>query len=222
MKIKLDNQQIQCAINTLDFYSRIWIGQYDHINWEWRFSAAASAGNDENWRVVERNEQVREILFTQLRDITMPDLVGIGLNGSRGIWNFDKNDPRAIDAYDLQQCIRHDDSWHRIPEGGWTRNFDKPWIRGRYPAPVITIDGNKEKYVMVIDLTDDQANIMLDAAKIYVHMTKGELAEMFKYYTNNSEALKLAKDAENYNIEISKDHIDRYEQYLNALRKEIE
>lgn len=183
---------------------------------------AANDESDNFWNIVNRNEEIRNMLLKRLRDEVIPDLAGLGLNGSHGIWNFEKNDPRAIDAYDLQQCIRHDDSWHRIPEGGITRNFDKPWIRGRYPAITTQIAGDEKEYTMEIELLPEQFQIMLDAAKVYLHFTRGELRDLFSFFTENKDLLNKAKLIEAYNIPISKEIIDRYADYAAYLEKRKE
>ena len=33
-ELEFTDNEIRIVLNTLDFYSRIWIGQYDHMLWE--------------------------------------------------------------------------------------------------------------------------------------------------------------------------------------------
>ena len=97
MRIVLSKENVAAAIRALDLYSRIFIGQYDHLNWDIRLNA------DEkkiSWKEIERAEIMRTYMFKKIRDIIIPDLAHFDLYASHGIWN-DKNDPRAIDAYDL-------------------------------------------------------------------------------------------------------------------------
>ena len=36
-ELEFTEPEIKSVLNALDFYSRIWIGQYDHILWEIRW-----------------------------------------------------------------------------------------------------------------------------------------------------------------------------------------
>ena len=35
-ELEFTDNEIRIVLNTLDFYSRIWIGQYDHMLWDLR------------------------------------------------------------------------------------------------------------------------------------------------------------------------------------------
>lgn len=215
MRIILENEYISTAISSLDLYSRIFIGQYDHLNWEMRLNAIYEK---DTWSEIEHKEEVRKTLLMELRNIILPDLQKMGWNASYGIWNFYKNDPRAIDAYDLQQSIRYVDAWFRKPEGDITRNFDKPWIRGRYPEAKVSISGTKEEYKMDIELLPEQFEVLEEAAAVYLHFQKGEFEKLFSVYTDKPEALAIAKNIESLNVSLHPDIIERAEKYFAKIK----
>ena len=197
MRIVLSKENVAAAIRVLDLYSRIFIGQYDHLNWDIRLNA------DEkkiSWKEIERAEIMRTFMFKKIRDILIPDLAHFDLYASHGIWNFDGNDPRAIDAYDMQQTIRFTDAWFRRPEGGIGVYFSKPWIRGRYPEVKAEITGNRNDYQMTVMLLPEQFMILKEAAEVFLHAQCQEFEKMFAMFTDDQKALELAKAAEQYNV----------------------
>ena len=196
MRIVLSKENVAAAIRVLDLYSRIFIGQYDHLNWDIRLNA------DEkkiSWKEIERAEIMRTFMFKKIRDIIIPDLAHFELYASHGIWN-DKNDPRAIDAYDMQQTIRFTDAWFRRPEGGIGVYFSKPWIRGRYPEVIAEISGNRNDYQMTVTFLPEQFMILKEAAEVFLHAQCQEFEKMFAMFTDDQKALELAKAAEQYNV----------------------
>ena len=197
MRIVLSKENVAAAIRVLDLYSRIFIGQYDHLNWDIRLNA------DEkkiSWKEIEGAEIMRTFIFKEIRDIIIPDLAHFELYASHGIWNFDGNDPRAIDAYDMQQTIRFTDAWFRRPEGGIGVYFSKPWIRGRYPEVKAEITGNRNDYQMTVMLLPEQFMILKEAAEVFLHAQCQEFEKMFAMFTDDQKALELAKAAEQYNV----------------------
>ena len=164
MEIVLTKHQVSTAIDALDLYSRIFIGQYDHLNWDIRLNAEVKKNE---WKEFEDAEIKRSFVFKKIRDIIIPDLKYFDLYASHGIWNFDKNDPRAVDAYDMQQTIRHKAAWFVRPEGGVGVHFNEPWIRGRYPKVKAEITGTKRDYQMRIELFPEQFRILQEAAQVF-------------------------------------------------------
>ena len=196
MEIVLTKRQVSTAIDALDLYSRIFIGQYDHLNWDIRLNAEVKKNE---WKEFEDAEIKRSFVFKKIRDIIIPDLAHFELYASHGIWN-DKNDPRAIDAYDMQQTIRFTDAWFRRPEGGIGVYFSKPWIRGRYPEVKVEITGTRSDYQMMIDLLPEQFMILKEAAEVFLYAQCQEYEKMFAMFTDDQKALELARDAEQYNV----------------------
>lgn len=196
MKIVFTKEDVPVVIRALDLYSRIFMGQYDHLNWDIRLNA------DEkkiSWKEIERAEIMRTYMFKKIRDIIIPDLAHFELYASHGIWN-DKNDPRAIDAYDMQQTIRYTNAWFQRPEGGIGVYFSKPWIRGRYPEVKVEITGTRSDYQMMIDLLPEQFMILKEAAEVFLHAQCQEFEKMFAMFTDDKNALGLAREAEQYNV----------------------
>ena len=196
MRIVLSKDNVSAAIRALDLYSRIFMGQYDHLNWDIRLNADAKKAS---WKEIEGAEVMRTFLFKEIRDIIIPDLAHFELYASHGIWN-DKNDPRAIDAYDMQQAIRFTDAWFRRPEGGIEVHFSKPWIRGRYPEVKVEITGTRSDYQMMIDLLPEQFVILKEASEVFLHAQCQEFEKMFAMFTDDKKALGLAREAEQYNV----------------------
>lgn len=197
MRIVLSKDNVAVVIRALDLYSRIFIGQYDHLNWDIRLNADTKKAS---WNEIEGAEIMRTFLFKEIRDIIIPDLAHFELYASHGIWNFNRNDPRAIDAYDLQQTIRFTDAWFRRPEGGISVCFSKPWIRGRYPEVSVEITGTRNDYQMTIELLQEQFVILKEAAEVFLHAQCQEFEKMFAMFTNDQKALELARKAEQYNV----------------------
>lgn len=116
-------EEIYDIINSLDLSSRILIGQYSEIVWH----ADMEIGKG-NWYYEDRDYIAKSIY--KIRNVFIPSLN----NDSRtslGIWNHETPE-KAIKAYDIQQILRYQISWHRYPEGGFTVNFDNPFIHGDY------------------------------------------------------------------------------------------
>lgn len=197
MRIVLSKDNVSAAIRAMDLYSRIFMGQYDHLNWDIRLNADSKKIT---WKEIEGAEIMRTFMFKEIRDILIPDLAHFELYASHGIWNFDKNDPRAIDAYDMQQTIRFTDAWFRRPEGGISVCFSKPWIRGRYPEVKAEVTGTKSDYHMTIDLLPEQFVILKEAAEVFLHAQCQEFKKLFAMFTDDQKALELARKAEQYNV----------------------
>lgn len=162
MPITLKNQEISACIEALDFYSRMFIGQYGEIDFVLRQHRLSL---DFNCQYGFARRQI----YTGMRSIVFCDVPRISewdLNGSLGIWSED-TDMRAKNAYDMQQIIRYNDSWCRVPEGGTGRHFDAPMLGGNLP-PVeckCAISGDDE--VMKIDaLTQEHFDILIAATEV--------------------------------------------------------
>ncbi len=217
MKIVLSKDNVFTVIQALDLYSRIFIGQYDHLNWDIRLNADQKKIG---WKEVEDLEIKRTFVFRKVRDIIIPDLAFFDFYASHGIWNFDKNDPRAIDAYDMKQTIRYVAAWFMNPQGGVSVDFTKPWIRGRYPEVIAEISGNRNDYQMTVTFLPEQFRILQEAAEVFVHVRRQEFEKLFSIYTDNMKALELAKEAEQYNAVLIKDADASAAKLIETLNKQ--
>ena len=119
--MKCSYDDVQDMIYALDLYSRLLIGQYDEIPFRRGFAICYSQDNPD----LLHN-------FLQLREVFIPCLPR-RMNTSLGIWS-PETPIRAIRAYDIQQALRYQISWHNHKDGEqtYTRNFDVPVFRGKW------------------------------------------------------------------------------------------
>ena len=190
--------EIRNIIRSLDFYSRIWIGQYLEID------------DEIIWLIKKTYDDVRENkiipLFLQLRNRMMPASIrdiGQTLYASYGIFS-DKVDKRAGTAYDMQQVIRYTLAWFLHPEGGWTVDFGSPLRAGRvYPVPKASCVNNDGNIEMDVSLTDkSQFTIIENAIEILDLVRSGKIEKLFSYYTDDKEALLTASEIEKMYCEL--------------------
>lgn len=190
--------EIRNIIRSLDFYSRIWIGQYLEID------------NEMIWLIKKTYDDVRENeiipLFLQLRNRMMPASIrdiGQTLYASYGIFS-DKVDERAGTAYDMQQVIRYTLAWSLHPEGGWSIDFSEPLRAGRvYPVPTASCVNNDGNIEMDVSLTDkSQFTIIKNAIEILDLVRSGKIEKLFSYYTDDKEALLTASEIEKMYCEL--------------------
>ena len=186
------HDEILKIVKALDFYSRIWIGQYLEID------------DEMIWLIKKTYDDVRENeiipLFLQLRNRLMPESIrdiGQTLYASYGIFS-DKIDERAGTAYDMQQVIRYTLAWFLHPEGGWTVDFGLPLMAGRvYPLPKASCIKNGGDIEMEVSLSDkSQFTIIEDAIEILDLVRSGKIEKLFSYYTDDKEALLTASEIE--------------------------
>lgn len=96
MKLRVANKDIGIVVNALDFYSRIWIGQYGEIDRIRRFYDLDRA----DYVDFESCNKY----YLAIRKILIPELGNENLSGSLGIWNEQTNH-LAKSAYDMQQIL---------------------------------------------------------------------------------------------------------------------
>lgn len=184
IKIRLNNDELWTAMSALEFLMRMHLGQYDEINWYLRLNS----GN------LEKDEEVKEkeryALLSSLRNIILPDLAGINLSGSYGIYGGKVN-PAAVDAYDLLQTIRYAESWYRVPEGGTTVNFSPPHIAGKFPKAEVIMSGKRSMGSAKINLDIKQVELMKEAAILYHHLTEQNFEELFRTLSGENEAVNI-------------------------------
>lgn len=184
MILKLTNNEIPTVINSLDFYSRIWIGQFDEILYNLRWYKSCEA-------LDTGGEQTLRTLLVKMRNNFLPALKQYGFNGSYGIFNPDR-DIRAGIAYDMQQEIRYKVAWTRHPEGGNTVDFGRPlWCnddpcKPPYADCVLKDDDNIE---MTLMLEEHQIEVLMDAMQVEELKDNCCFEDMFRLYTSNPEVL---------------------------------
>lgn len=195
IKKMVNTEQIQQIISDLDLFSRIFIGQYDGL--AARVTGKFIFSSSDNVKLTEKLLDLRKLI------IDSKDLDHWGLNASLGIWG-PETPMIAIKAYDIQQCLRFQLSYHRHPEGGITVNFDYPSIHGnwkntqpkkyhkilreqnmpsRYPVrhwtcPVIMVFKDEDNAEMLID--DNEVMKIIEKAKKYMEMIdKRDMENLF-------------------------------------------
>ncbi|MBR4493441.1 MAG: hypothetical protein IKP14_01915 [Clostridiales bacterium] len=189
MRLRIYDEEINVVIDALDFYSRIWIGQYRNILFESR--GLKKCGQLEKYE----NEIVSRLMF--LRRILLPGLEGYGFSGSYGIFS-DERDIRAGIAYDLQQEIRNKRAYFEHPQGGYTVDFHDPLPCDDDPCPFPraycrTEDGKTALYV---DAVDRQVQIILDSLYVQKAFVAGRFCEMFSFFTDDRPALSIVDEIE--------------------------
>ena len=186
MKIVLRGSEIDHVINALDLYSRIWIGQYDHIMYEMRWRKTC----DE----IDRQEKKLIGLFMAMREITLPELNGYDFCASHGIFSSER-DVKAAVAYDLQQEMRYKKAWFEKPEGGYTVDFNTPipCEDDPYPFPEAFCRTEKEMTVLETEMTAGQSDIIINAFEIQCCIENGDFKKVFSYYTEDERALGYAQ-----------------------------
>ena len=104
IKLELDEQQLKLISKSLDFYSRIGIGQFKEVISHPTFEKIIYENHKKNWSEIHNTRDIAEdILHNGFRVLTNSE---IPRNGSYGIHNK-KVDESCREAYDLHQDIRH-------------------------------------------------------------------------------------------------------------------
>ena len=75
MELVLRDHEIAVCMDVLDFYARIFIGQYDEIDDVLSQNLCWSCG-------IETNRFERTLLYTAMRSLEIPELKGWELNGT--------------------------------------------------------------------------------------------------------------------------------------------
>ena len=192
MLLKISKNEAQKLIECLDLYSRVFMGQYDQILFQIRFSRIRSKAGLTDYYM--REEEIEEALH-KARNLALPDAKHFGFNGSYGIWS-DKNDMRSIIAYDIQQVLRHSLAYHDHPEGGITVNFREPWIHGDTEPIKVSFEGADLNPDVIIEMNERNRAIITDAVKSYLFFYKGKMKQFLEFFTDNDEAIRLVDELE--------------------------
>lgn len=188
LSVDLDSTQVGLLLRSLDFYSRMWIGQYEEVEWRMRL-------NIRDLQACQKNQVRREKKWLEMRNLVLPELRNLGLSGSYGIWNPSVCD-RAQSAYDMQQVIRHAWAWRCNPAGGIGVNFDEPWIRGLLPSVGCSCSGEGEETHCLIRLLPAHARPAREALEVSRLLAKGNIREVMMHFTDNKDALAIASEIE--------------------------
>lgn len=191
MRMVLRNREIETCISALDFYSRMYMGQYAEIDFvlrQYRFDSEF----DNQYMFARKH------IYTAIRNLVFHNnkIAEWDLHGSLGIWSED-TDVRAKNAYDMQQVIRYHHAWCCNPEGGIGRNFDAPLFGGELNP--IKCDCLKDEQGIVMNISDmekEHLRIMIAAVQVYLCLHTIQINKLMKYYTRDENALELAVTVE--------------------------
>ncbi len=212
IEIVLFEKELKTLLNALDFYSRIWIGQYDDILWKLRWYR--------KYDQLDAEEFAIKNLMLEMRHVLLPGL-NCGLNGSYGIFS-PKRDFRAGISYDMQQEFRYRLAWFVNPEGGNTVDYGKPLPCEDDPCewPGITCYDGNESVMARLAVDETQAEIMAEALDVFAEMYDGNIRSVFSHYTDNEEVLEMAGEITRILSGVEKEY-DAHTEEMRAVREEI-
>lgn len=135
--ITMNVDQAYVLMGAMEFYARIHIGQFDHL--EWTF-INHDLRRDFIWRDQDNRDELRKHL-NAARDIIFPELSKLGRGASHGIHSTEIVEG-AHDAWDIYQSVRRALAIHRNPNpkgiDRWSVSYDKPYgISKKNPLPVV-------------------------------------------------------------------------------------
>ena len=187
---RLHDSEVLDVIDSLDAYSRIWMGQFDHLDLTlrmWRFTTCAQ----------DRESRACEELLMGMRALFLPEAAVLGRGASLGIWSDEVNE-LAVCAYDMQQVIRHDWSWFNKPEGDWmSRWFDEPFLHGSLPVPSTKCCTDEDgSSAMQLSIEASSLRLLLDALLAYDHLFNLRIVAMMQLYTRDDRVLAIAQMVE--------------------------
>lgn len=187
MRMTLKDSEIVTCISALDFYSRMYMGQYGEIDFELRQYRFES-------EIDNQYMFARKHIYTAIRNLVFREnkIAEWDLYGSLGIWSED-TDVRAKNAYDMQQVIRYYHAWCCNPEGGMGRNFDAPLFGGEIKPLRCDCSKSEQEIVMnIFHMDKEHLEIMIAAAQAYFCLLTIQINKLMKYYTKDENALELA------------------------------
>lgn len=188
LEIALDNAETLLAINALDLYLRIWIGQYGEL----RLCTGYALGVFGDTPIERRAES----MLVEVRRMVLPQIPFDNLNGNLGIWS-DATDRRAICAYDMIQVMRYARSSHLHPEGGGTVDFRTPMIEGCLPTVECACAGNiPDDFSMEVGMSALNAALAAEALEMSDLCLRGKIGDMFVHYTDDEKAIGLTRRVE--------------------------
>lgn len=185
--IELNLEETYEITNALDFYSRIWIGQYGEMLLCTGYPAGVFG--------TDPTQHKLEDIVRRMRAITLPSIKHFGISGSLSIWSSETDD-RAVCAYDMKQVIRFARAWHLHPGGGMTVDFDTPWIRGSLPEVTCSCTGSAEDFMFTLQADPLNLALVAEALGVYDLGMRGKIAQMMGHFTDSPEALELASATE--------------------------
>ena len=219
MVLEFTENEMGMIIGSLDFYMRMYIGQYREILFDLRWYRDCSYLDD--------LEDELRVQFIQIRNILLPDIAGYGWSGSYGIFNPDV-DYRAGIAYDMMQVFRNKLAYFKHPEGGITVDFN-PLMHCEndpYDFPDVECSHKNGKVYVEIDINNEHLEIISNALKINNAKYNCSFRELFSYYTKDEAVLRVADEITVVLKDIPEDKKVKYNNQeidlLNNIRKQYD
>ena len=170
-------------------------------------------------------DKLDEVLRRKLwgmRYIILPGLREYQMSASFGIFS-PKRDVKAAIAYDMQQEFRYRRAWYLNPNGGYTVDFGKPLPCEDDPCEFPKADcyDSEGEFRIKVYVDDTQLKVMIDALKVIHLGYLCQVEKLFRYYTDNAEALKIAAEITDLLASVEADHAVNTEQY-SVLNQRLE
>lgn len=184
-EFEVTERQIHLLIDSLDMYSRIWMGQFCRLReYLWMYRRLC---HDSTFEAC-----VEDLMFA-VRALFNPKAAEVGHFGSLGIWSPEICE-LAVSAYDMQQVIRHEYSWFVHPEGDIGVSFDDPHLRGFLPVPQATCHTLENGEVgMSISMEEEPLNILLDALLARKALLNLRTTDVMSLFTTDSRVLTVTR-----------------------------
>ena len=187
IKVILSDDETKLITDALDFYNRIFIGQYDRIEsiitW-WNLNGGNPAQRD----AYTRNNLLEAIRSRMFRDT---DIARVGLSGSLGIWN-PLTDIRAKDGYGIQQVMRYKRALVQNPGDTWSVDHGEPIIKGSLPEIGCEYLKNGESGTETIKVNTGHLKIINDALMVYERLYDLKIRKLFEYFTDDAVCFDIA------------------------------
>lgn len=186
-EVILKDEDIVTLEKALDFYMRLWMGQYYHITYDLRFDCH---------KKYPKGEFIDALLLA-IRVLVMPELATYPISASHGI-SDPEVDVKGRLSYEILKTIRHNRSYCQHPEGGWTVDFDEPSKVTDLPFPLNETHKDGDKVISTTQLHAHHLSTIFEALSIYLCYLSKDYKGLFSHVTNDPIALSLAKTLTDY------------------------
>ena len=186
----LQDKEVTTCINALDFYARIFTGQYDRIDKTLAWAA-------EEPKAFRKNGITRERLYEAARSRVFQGtfLENESFSASFGIWT-EETDERGVIAYEILQVIRNKAAWVKNPKGGFSIDYDDPVIKSLQPEASCTCWMEGEVLRQELFLNSTQADILCKALEVSYLLYSVRLRNLFAHYTDDEIVIDIVGIAE--------------------------
>lgn len=176
--ITVTEPEINSILDSLDLYSRIWMGQYENILYTIKLNKHCYS--------FDIDEKLKTVLLS-IRNILFPALHRYGFYASHGIFSSDI-DYKAGAAYDMLQEFRYKLAYFKKPGGGYTIDFNPPMKAelDPYPFPKAVCDRNNGQITENITICKEQIQIIIDALQVNKSLQEEKFTDFFSFFTSDN------------------------------------